>query len=450
MPVAWKESAAKTESIEFLPGVAGIESRPAAPLARTVVYLVALLIATLITWAVFGRLDVIAVADGKLVPQSFLKIVQPADSGIVAEILVKEGEEVQADQVLMRMDTQLSTADSKTVQAELALKSLQLRRIEAELKGVPLKRSAGDPPEVFRQVEAQYAANRQAYLNAANEAAAGAAKARQDLASAQEVEAKLKATMPHYQRQAEAFEKLGKDGFASPLIVADKQRERIEREQDLRAQAHAVAGYRNALEETELRLSQISANYRQQLQKEKVETLAHYQKLEQDWAKQQHRNTLLELKAPQSGIVKDLATHTRGTVVAPGTIVLTLVPKDEPLMAEVWVKNQDAGFVHEGQAVKVKLATYPFQKYGMIEGKIAQVSADASEPGGAKQEGAEGLLAYKAIVALDRQYLESDAKQLKLSPGMRVSAEINQGSRTVLEYLLSPVTKAFHEAARER
>jgi HlyD family secretion protein len=160
---------------------------------------------------------------------------------------------------------------------------------------------------------------------------------------------------------------------------------------------------------------------------------------------------LLELKAPQAGVVKDLATHTPGTVVAPGTILLTLVPQNEPLVAEVWISNADAGFVQPKQKTRVKLAAYPFQKYGMLEGAVRHISADAqeksNEPGGTKpfQEAA-----YRALIALDADHLASQGSKLQLVPGMLVSAEIHLGTRSVIEYLLSPVQKIAHEAGRER
>jgi len=119
-------------------------------------------------------------------------------------------------------------------------------------------------------------------------------------------------------------------------MALDRQRTSIEAEQDLAAQAHAVTGLKATIEQAEKRIAQLQSNYRQQLHNERVETEAAHTRLVQDRDKQQHRHALLELKAPQAGVVKDLATHTPGSVVAPGTILLTLVPQDEPLIAEVW------------------------------------------------------------------------------------------------------------------
>ena len=181
------------------------------------------------------------------------------------------------------------------------------------------------------------------------------------------------------------------------------------------------------------------------------------EKLEQELAKQTHRKTLLELRATQACIVKDLATHTVGTVVQPGTVLLTLVPDDDALRAEVWISNEDIGFVRVGQRVKLKFAAFPFQKYGMVEGVVEHVSADAADANtnsnpsaGDRLQTKGSLLVYKALVTLNRMALEMNGERFALSAGMQSSAEILLGTRTVMEYLLSPVRKAWHEAGRER
>lgn len=441
------------EFYDFAPAILKVREQPPPPLPRAVLFLTLGLVGTTVAWAAFGELDIVAVAQGKLVPQSYIKVVQPADSGIVKEILVNEGDRVAAGQVLMRMDAKLAEADRRVVANEIQLKELQLRRIDAELKGVPMKRRSSDQQDLYAQVEAQYKARRQAYQDALDGERALLAKAQQDLKAAVEVEDKLKKTVPIYREQAQAWDKLAKEGFAGKLLALDRQRVHVESEQDLRAQAHTVASLKATIAQSEKRAAQITSNYYQQLQNERVEAEAQLHKLRQDWDKQQHRYSLLELTAPQSGIVKDLATHTPGTVVAPGTILLTLVPQDEKLQAEVWVSNLDVGFVQPGQEVKVKLAAFPFQKYGMLDGVVQQVSADATDSrdvNGAKLNPVGEPLQYRALVELKTDYLPHGNRKLSLTPGMQVNAEINLGNRTVLEYLLSPIQKTLHEAGRER
>jgi HlyD family secretion protein len=442
---------------DFAAPLLRIRQEPPSPVAGRVLQVLLALFAGLLLWAVFGRLDIVAVATGKLVPQSYLRIVQPLEHGIVKEILVREGEPVRQGQVLMRMDPSLTDADRRVVDHELRLKRLQLRRIDAEMGNVAMVRKQGDDAGLFVQVDAQHRARRQAYQDAVDTEKATLNKAQQDLRAAQEIESKLQKTVPMYKETADGWAQLAKEGFAGRLLAQERMRLYVESAQDLKAQVETVESLRATIAQASKRLAQITSNYRQQLQGERIETAAQAQRLEEELGKHRHRSGLMELRAPQAGIVKDLATHTAGTVAAPGTILMTLVPLDEPLVAEVWVGNDDVGFVRPGQAVRVKLATFQFQKYGMLDGSVRQVSADASENQGAAAASVEighnrtALpLTYKTIVEMKAQALIADGARYALVPGMQVAAEIHLGTRSVLEYLLSPLSRAFHEAGRER
>jgi len=443
---------------DFAPPLLRIQDKPPAPLAGWMLRLLIGLLAGILLWAVFGRLDIVAVADGKLVPSSYLKIVQPAEQGIVKEILVREGELVKEGQVLIRMDAVLTQADVKTLQTEYHTRRLAIRRADAQLAGKPLARMKDDPGDLYLQSEAQYAANVRAYESAIAQERSLLDKARHDLAAAQATKSKLEQILPHYIEQERAFEKLQKDGFAGRIMATDKARERIEKEQDLRTQEFVIRSNTALIEQSERKITQVTADYRRQLQTERVETANLLEKARQELAKVEHRERLLELRAPQPGVVKDLATHTTGTVAAPGTILMTLVPENDEMLAEVWVSNQDVGFVRPGQDVKLKLVAFQFQKYGMIDGKVRQVSADATEAPSANtrsdaltgRDRPMGPLAYRALVDLKSQALAVDKESYRIAPGMQVAGEIHLGTRSILEYLLSPVQKAWHEAGRER
>ena len=440
------------ESAVFAPAILRLQRQPPSPKPRLVLHLLLALVGFLLTWAWFAQLDIVAVAQGKIVPQSYLKILQPAESGIVREILVTDGQLVEAGQVLVRMDTQLSAADRSAVAHELKLRDLQLRRIDAELAGKALVRAPADDEALYQQVAAQYKARRAAYLDSLDTEKAILSKAQQELKVSQEMQGKLQRTVPIYREQAQGWERLANEGFAGRLMAMDRQRLYIESEQDLKAQAHNVESLRASIAQSEKRIAQVTSNYNQQLYNERLETIAQHHKLKQELEKHEHRFGLLELKAPQSGIVKDLATRTPGTVVAPGTILLTLVPHDEPLMAEVWIANPDAGFVRASQKARLKFSAYPFQKYGMLDGMVAQISADAHDKTETSSVPARSPhdAAYRALINLDTDYLILDGKHLKILPGMLVHAEIHLGTRSVLEYTLSPIQKVANEAGRER
>ncbi len=450
-----KSTALSPEALDFAPGLLAIQESPPARLPRAVIYTVSILFAILMLWAIFGKLDIIASAEGRLVPETYIKIVQPADAGIVQEILVKEGEQVKQGQVLMRMDTHLANADTKMIGNELALRSLQLRRIDAELAGAALVRKRDDPNDLFNQIDSQYRDRRLSYTDALEQAQQALEKTQREYDSAQEVLSKLQQITPILKQQADSYADMGKEGYAPQMTVLDKQRDYLEKSQDLRAQQSTVASLEAAINQAKSQINQITSKYRSDLQNERVEAGGQHRKLEQDWLKQEHKTGLLELKASQAGIVKDIATHTIGSVVSPGTVLLSIVPENEPLVAEIMIKNDDVGFVYPQQKVKVKLAPYPFAKYGMLEGEVSRIQADSSENQSQNKDQAKDKpqsqpSVYKAIVTLSSQVFESEGKQLKLMPGMQVVAEINQGDRTVMQYLLSPVSKTLYESGRER
>ena len=431
---------------DFLPAVMLGEQLPS-PLPRRLLWTVNVLIVCLVLWAALARLDVVAVAEGRLVPRSQLKIVQPAEGGVVREIRVSEGERVRAGQVLARMDVKLAAADAAALEQELALRELQVRRIDAELRGAkPLERAA-EPEVLYAQVEAQRQARVQAYENSVAEERAVTARAIREMQAAQEMREKLAGSLPLVLEQERAFARLAKEGYAGKLMSSQRLRERMELEQDLRAQEHRVESARATMHQAERRVAQLSANYNAQLRTERIEAERERSRLTQEMEKLRHRRDLAELRAPVDGLVKDLATHTAGSVLAPGAVLMTVVPEGEALLAEVWLQNQDVGFVRAGQPVKLKLATFPFQRYGMLEGRVVQISADASER---SADAGRATLAYRAQVELSTQELRAEGITHALLAGMQLSAEIRLAERTVLEYLLSPVQKLAREAARER
>lgn len=438
----------------FHPPLIRLQQTAPHPQGRRVLWALLALLAFLLAWALFGRLDIVAVADGKLVPASYLKIVQPSEAGIVKEILVREGDSVRAGQVLMRMDALITDADLAAIATEHARKRLALARIDAELAGQPFRPDLQAPAALLREAGAQYQANRDAFAAALAEEGSRLGKAQQELAAARQQKTRLMAVLPHYQEQDRAYEKLVKDGFAGALIGSDKRRERIEKEQELATQEHLVASAQAGIEQSQKKLRQIEADYLRGLHAERNEAQSQLDRLAKELEKQEHRRALMELKAPQDGVIKDLATHTAGTVVQPGTVLASLVPQEEQLKVEAWVSNEDIGFVHPGQPVKLKFAAYPFQRYGMGRGTVEHVSADAQSEEEARDKGlgASGQrpLRYKALVALDTNALEMEDRRYPLSVGMQTTAEILLGDRTVAEYLLSPVQKAWHEAGRER
>lgn len=421
---------------------------PPAPLARAVLLGLASLVAVLLLWAALAKLDIVVSAEGRLVPRGYTKVVQPAQGGVISAILVKDGDAVHEGQLLLRLDARLAQADTLAAESDSALNRLTLRRIEAELADRPFVQGAGEPIELFAQVHAQWLARRQTLQDALAQETQSLNRARAELRAAEQMQAKLTQTLPLIRQSAEAYRKLVAEGFVGELAAADRLREVIEKERDLEAQEATVASLQSAIGQATARATNLRSQYRSQLESERMETVKLLTRHGQELDKARTRATLLELRAPHDGVVKDLAITARGAVVEPGAVLMHVVPVAEPLQAEVVLRNDDVGFVATGQAVKLKVATYPFQKHGLLEGRVALVSADATLPRNNEQQ----ALTYRALVQLSSDRLNSTASDapLALSPGMAVVAEIHQGRRSVLEYLLSPIQKVAQEAARER
>lgn len=450
---------AKHRSVDRVAGAAAfdaallrLEETPPSPLPRRLLYALLGLIAALAVALFAGQLDVVVVADGRLVPRTLLKIVQPADAGVVREILVEEGMAVVAGQPVLRLDARIVDADLRAQRIELAQRLLQLRRLDAELEDQALQRQPDDPEDLFARAVAQLDANRAAYRDAVGNATAQVARIEQELSAAFEVQEKLSRTVPIAQTMAVRYDRLRQEGFVSELFALERERDRIEREQDLRAQRHTVRALQASLEQATRQHAQVVSNHRRQLHADRAEANAQVARLREELDKQLVRRERVDLTSPQAGVVKELAIRTVGTVVSAGTVLVTLVPAGDALEAEVIVRNEDAGFVRAGQRAQLKIAAFPFQKYGLIEAEVLRIGPDATEPNPNRTTGDETSLTggYRARLALSAQSLALDGSRLALTSGMSASAEIHLGRRALLEYLLAPVQKAWHEAARER
>lgn len=436
----------------FSPRLLEVVNTPPVPLPRIMLYVLLVLVFLLIIWAVFGQLDIVARAQGKLIPQTRIKIAQPFEGGRISKILVKDGDLVKAGQPIMLMDTQLSEADTEKLRVELDTSKIMLRSIDAELSDKSFTRADNDKSELFKNVHEKYDARRKSYSHTVTQQTAILNKSKQDLSASREVYKKLKEILPIHQQNEKNIEKLGEKGYVSKLDILEKQRIRIEAERDLQAQKFIMQGAKERINEIKGRLDELKSEYRNRLLDEQITLKRRVDQLDQDWLKQEYRNRLMKIKAPQDGFIKDIAINTEGTVVPAGTVLMNIVPVNEPLLAEVYVSNQDVGFINTGQKTRIKLMSYQFQKYGMIDGEVDYVSADASDStqSGQRNSSEMGGAGYKTIISLNKQFLERNNKKFLLRPGMQVTAEIKLGTRTVLEYILSPIQTTISEAGMER
>lgn len=444
------------EALRFLPALLELQERPPAPLPRLLVIAGAAFFAAFLVWSCVGRLDVVVVAPGRLVPPSRLQIVQPAEGGVLTELLVADGDAVAQGQPLARLERRAADADREALRARREERTLELHRLDAELAGRRTLAPMRTPPDPARWAQATHelAARLRAQDDRLEAERAAILRAGSDLDQARAQWARIRDSLPLLREQADAWDQLVADGFAGRLQANEKRRAYLESARELEALAAAAAAARSSLAQARGRFDQLVSGRREQLLAERAAARTDLDRLEAEWRRQQVRGEQLELRAPRAGIVKQLATRTTGAVLQPGAVLMTLVPADGRLEAEVRVADEDMGFVRPGQRVQLKVGPYPFTRHGVLTGVVRHVGPDASEerPSVAGPDSiarADPPGGYRVLVALDADALPGHAGPLPLVAGMLVSAELHLGTRTVIEYVTSPVAKTFREAGRE-
>jgi hemolysin D len=401
-------------------------------------------------WAVVGKIDVVATARGRIIPSDRTKTVQPTETATVTAIHVREGQAVQAGQVLIELDATPATADVTRLRAEWVTARLQASRAEALLRaiddeGAGLTLAARDGVDAdrlgteLRLLEGQFAE----YQSRKAKLEAEIVRRDAELRSAQEVVEKLAQTVPIARQQAEGFRQLFEEQGISKSVWLDREQQRIEQEQDLAAQRSRVQEIQAARLESVRQRAALTAETKRTaldaLQEGERKAAAAAQEL----VKARQRERLMKLAAPVDGTVQQLAVHTVGGVVTPAQALMIVVPREDPLEIEAFIENKDIGFVHPGQTAKIKVETFPYTKHGTVPATVVQVSTDAI------QDEKRGLV-FAARLALGRSTIPVNGSPVNLSPGMAVTAEIQTDRRRVIEYFLSPLLQYATESFRER
>lgn len=427
----------------FLPAALSLQDTPVHPAPRRAAWAVCALFALALAWSFIGQIDIVAVAPGRIVVSDNTKAIQPLEAAVIRRLLVKDGDTVQAGQVLVELDATNASADGASVQEQLAAAVSEERRTTALLAALATGRSPARHAEADAREAAQLQAEWQDVAAKLAKLRAEQARREAEIETVREMVSKLEATLPLAKQREADFKRLSDEGFMASHAGQDRMRERIEQERDLATQRARWAEARAALTETENARLAYLAETKRLLSDRQSQAALKRQQLTQERSKTEHRQRLTQLTAPVTGTVQQMAVHTEGGVVTPAQVLMIVVPKDAQVTAEVIVDNKDIGFVNAGQTATIKLETFPFTRYGTVDARVGTVAADAVND---EKRGA----IFPATLTLRRSTIDVDGKRIQLSPGMNVTAEIKTGRRRVIDYLLSPVQQAVSESLGER
>jgi hemolysin D len=457
------------EEREFLPATIELIETPLSPTLRFTAWALCGLVTIALIWASLSYIDMVAVADGKVVPLGQVKVVQPLETAMIRAIHVDEGDHVVAGQLLVDLDPTEARAD-----LDALVYNLTQADLDAEVARVLLSRDAREPfrgpkgadPVLVEQSHSQ--AQREIEKHLATIAGYEADIAQKDasLTSNDAGIERARLTLPLLQEKNETLKGLFEKKYGTRPPVLDSEQALVEKRAELKTAETNVQQIQAERRSIQAKLAESKAGYMADATDRRTKALMKISQLNQDITKARQKESYRRLVAPVDGSVQGLKIHTPGAVVTTADTLMTIVPDGTGIEVDCLVQNKDIGFITEGQQVELKLEAFPFTRYGLVQGRVRKLGRDAATnpnaapPGSLAamapmpQQGSSGAppteLAYPAKVTLLQDWILVDGRHEQIRAGMRVSAEIKTGDRRVIEYLLSPVMQAVKEAGRER
>jgi len=451
--------------LDFLPAALEIQEKPPSPAGRAIAWSVMAFFTIAVLWALFGKIDIVATAQGKIIPSGRVKVIQPMEIGVVRRIHVHEGQRVEAGDLLIELDPTSTQADLGSLEMELIATRLEHARYrqlaqmtdETSLVLSPSELNRSSSPSLQLPLALSQEASAEAIVlqeqmlrsewseHLARATALGnAIESRQaDLAATRNEVKKLEATLPLITRRTEALKSLVAKQLGSQQVWLELEEERVTQQQDLASQKNRIKQVEASIREAKQQRQALESEFRRQLLTRLSEAERRINQLEKERIKAAQRTNLQHMTAPVSGVVQQLAVHTIGGVVTPAQELMKIVPESENLEVEAWVMNKDIGFVQEGQAAEIKVETFPFTRYGTIDAEVIDVSNDAVTD---EEKG----LVYVARIMLLKSTIRVGERRVNLTPGMAVTVEVKTGKRRLIEYVMSPLLKYKAESLGER
>ena len=395
----------------------------------------------LLLWASLAQTEEVTRGMGKVIPSSRAQMVQPAEPAVVEEILVRAGQSVKKGQLLVRLDDDIADSELGRLETENERLAARAARLQGEATGTSMGCEEGTAcaeERQLQQVRVATARSREAALGSAVE------QRRRDLGEAQATVSALENSVRLAQDQVNMLEPLAAKGIVPRTELLTAQRDLVDTRGRLAAARQGVARAQAAISQAQSDLMATRSEFRQQALNERSELATRIAVNEQTIRGAAARRNRNELRSPADGIVNNVQITTVGGFVNAGEQIMQVVPVGEKLLVEARVAPKDIAFIKVGDRANVKVTAYDFATYGGLSGVVMQVSADSV------YDEVERETYYTVLVETSRSYLTRGGQRLPIVPGMICDVEIITGSKSVLSYLMKPISRGLAQALTER
>ena len=397
-------------------------------------------------WANFATLDEITHSQGKVIPSTSLQVVQNLEGGVVKEILIQEGDDVEKDQVLMIIDDTQAASSVKENEVKVDSLKAKIVRLVAETQGkMPVF-----PDSLIQRAPNAVDSETDLYESRQKELEVQVNISIEDQKAKKQQLTEAMGRMDQLQKNADLAKKelslnrpLLAEGVVSEVDILKLERAMNDAGGELEANKLAIPRLQADIDQSNQRIQETTAKFRNQAQDELSQSIAQLKQLSESSNALADRLHRTMVRSPVKGTVNQLFIHTVGGIIKPGADLVEVVPLEDNLLVEANVKPADVAGLRPGLPVMVKLTAYDFSIYGGLKGTLDHISADTIK-------GEKGEVYYEIRVKTELSYLEHNGKKFPIKPGMAANVDILTGKKTVLDYLFKPILKAKQQALTER
>lgn len=438
--------ASRQEDLHFMPDVHAAARRRGQGFAYVLTIMTFVFMVVLGTWANFAVLDEVTRGQGRVIPSSKTQIIQNLEGGILAEILVREGDIVEKGDILVRIDNTAAQATFRDAQTRFYALQATVERLEAEQEGREMVLSEEilkEAPAAAADQKSLFEARRRQLQAQISVLEAQAKQRKQEIAEMRSRRKQLDRSLQLAREELSITQPLARNGVVPRIDLIRIERQVADLEGEINTIRLSIPRLQTAAKEAEQRIEEVQLSAKADISDELNRVRAELNSVTETLLAGEDRVTRTEVRSRVRGTVKQIKQNTVGGVIRPGEDIIEIVPLDDTLLVEAQIRPGDIAFLRPAQDAIIKIAAYDFSIYGGLKAKVENISADTI-----KDEQGENF--YRVYLRTAQNTLVHQGNELPIIPGMTATVEILTGKKTVLDYIMKPILKARDRALRER